>query len=217
MPCLFCHFGQFEKRKAWPQHWPILVGTPIFPGFVSGVFRIFFFFFRVFFPTAFACCFCFCFCFLLLLLLLIFASAFASAFAFCFWPLLLHLLLLFAFPSAFAFTSALASADYLLCIDTATKLDDKTFTLSFDTQLHQSRNEAAQRCLYLICIAGEALRPAPHPLPLSFLNSCHYRPPPLLFPIPLSLGPPRYESYHSYHNYYFLCVDAATKVDFYFA
>ena len=98
--------------------------------------------------------FCFCFCFLLLA----FASAFAFAFCFCFLPFLLLLFLLFA--------SAFASADYLVCIDTATKLDDKTFTLSFDTQLHQSRNEAAQRCLYLICIAGEALRPPPHPVPL---------------------------------------------------
>ena len=128
-------------------------GTPIF----LGVFFSAFFFS----PTAFAFAFCFCVCFLflllrlllLLLLLFAFASAFASAFCFCF--LLFLPLLLFA--SAFAF----ASADYLLCIDTATKLDDKTFTLSFDTQLHQSRNEAAQRCLYLICIAGEALRPTP--------------------------------------------------------
>ena len=32
-----------------------------------------------------------------------------------------------AFASAFAFDSAFASADYLLCIDTATKLDDKTY------------------------------------------------------------------------------------------
>ena len=171
---------------------------------------------------------CFCLLFLLLLLLLLFASAFASAFVFCFWPLLLHLLLLFAFAFCFSFCFCfcflllpwllLLLTIYLFCIDTATRLDDKTFTLSFDTQLHQSRDEAAQRCLYLICIAGEALRPPPHPLPLfSFFNSCHYRPPPVVFPIPLSLGPPRYESYHSYHNYYFLCVDAATKVDFYFA
>ena len=107
----------------------------------------------------------FAFCFLLLLLL--FASAFASAFAFCFCFCICFcfVLLPFAFPSAFAF----ASADYLLCIDTATKLGDKTFTLSFDTQLHQSRNDAAQRCLYLICIAGEALRPPPHPVPLFFI------------------------------------------------
>ena len=182
-------------------------GTPIFPGFFSGFFRDLF---SCFVPY---CC---CFLFLLLLLLLLFAFGLCLCIRF--------LLLLFAFSSAFAFASAsafafaFASADYLLCIDTATKLDDKIFTLSFDTQLHQSRNEAAQRCLYLICIAGEALRPPPHPLPLFYLfNSCHYRPPPLLFPIPLSLRPPRYESYHSYRNYYFLCVDAATKVDFYFA
>ena len=150
------------------------------------------------------------------LLLLLFVFAFASAFAFCFC-----FCFAFAFPSAFAFcfclcffASAFASADCLLYIDAATKLDDKTFTLSFDTQLHQSRSEAAQRCLYLICIAGKALR-APPPV---FFNCCHYRPPPLLFPIPLSLGPHRYESYHSYrNNYYFLCVDAAAKVDFYFA
>ena len=113
---------------------------------------------------AFAFCFCFCFCFCFLLLA--FASAFAFACCFCFLLFLLLLLLLFA--STFGFASAFASADYLLCIDTATKLDDKTFTLSFDTQLHQSRNEAAQRYLYLICIAGEALRPPPHPLPLFF-------------------------------------------------
>ena len=133
---------------------------------------------------------------------------FLRLFPYCFCFSFLLLLLLFA--------SAFASADYLLCIDTATQLDDKTFTLSFDTQLHQSRNEAAQRCLYLICIAGEALRPPLHPLPhpLPLFNSSHYRPPPLLFPIPLSLGPPRYESYHSYHNYYFLCVDSTTKGGF---
>ena len=88
--------------------------------YFSGMFFVIFFgnVFRVFF---------FPYC-----LLLLFASA--SAFAF----LLVLLLLLFA--------SAFASADYLLCIDTATKLDDKTFTLSFDTQLHQS----TQSCLYLI-------------------------------------------------------------------
>ena len=144
-----------------------LLWNPYFSGmFLHCFFRIFF---CVFFsPTAFAFCFCFCFCFLLLLLLLLllfaFGLCFCICFCFCFFFLLFLLLLLFA--SAFAFASAVASADYLLCIDTATKLDDKTFTLSFDTQLHQSRNEAAQRCLYLICIAGEALRPPPHPLPL---------------------------------------------------
>ena len=128
-------------------------GTPIFPDFFS---------FAFFFP--------YCFCCLLLLLLLLFASAFA----FCFWPFLLHLLslffcfLLFLLLFLLLFASAFAFADYLLCIDTATKLDDKTFTLSFDTQLHQSRNEAAQRCLYLICIQGEALGPPPPPLPLCF-------------------------------------------------
>ena len=115
-------------------------GIPIFPGIVFRFFRDFFF--RVFFPLllllfvfAFASAFCFCFCFLLLA----FASAFAFAFCFCF--VLFLLLLLFAF--AFSFASAFSSADYLLCIDTAAKLGDKTFTLSFETQLHQSRNEAA--------------------------------------------------------------------------
>ena len=78
-----------------------------------------------------------------------FSDFFSRFFPYCFCLLLflLLLLLLFASAFAFAFASAFASADYLLCIDIATKLDDKTFTLSFDTQLHQSRNEAAQRCL----------------------------------------------------------------------
>ena len=134
---------------------------PLFFRDVSDFFREFV---SRFFP------YCFCFLFLLLLLLLLSASSFAFAFCFgfcfciCFCLLLFLMLLLFA--SAFAFAYAFASSDYLLCIDTATKLDHKTFTLSFDTQLHQSRNEAAQRSLYLICIAGEALRPSPHPLPL---------------------------------------------------
>ena len=136
-----------------------LLGNPYFSDFFPGCFP---FFFARFFPLLLLLlAFCFCFCFFFLLLA--FAFAFAFAFCFCFVLFLLLLLLL----CCFAFASAFASADYLLCIDTATKLDDKTFTLSFDTQLHQSRNEAAQRCLYLISLRG-GTAPSPAPPPAFF-------------------------------------------------
>ena len=96
---------------------------------------------------------------------------------------------------------------YLLCVGDATKVGDKAHLRlcqrhKGDAQSNQSRNQAAQRCLYLICIAGE---PSPAP-PSAFLIVCHY---------PCHYQYLQHQSYHSYHNYYLLCVDidSATKVD----
>ena len=121
--------------------------TPFFRELFAGFFQ---FSFSRFSPTAF--------CFLFVLLL------FASGLAFCFY-FLLFLLLLLLFASAFALAFAFASADYLLCIDAATELDDRIFTLSFDINYTNQETKQPSAVYILFTLRGEALRPPPHPLP----------------------------------------------------
>ena len=149
--------------------WGTGIALEIFFGYFSGnCFRVFFLYSFCFCLLLFAFCFCFCFCCCFCFLL--FAS-FCCCFCtcLCFLHFLLLLLLLFA--------SAFASADYLLCIDTATKLDDKTFTLSFDTQLItpiKKRSSPELSIFDLNCGGGAAPSPAPPPALLIVPTTVHH-------------------------------------------